>query len=57
MPQYKTVLSLALIIVLLAEFAAIMGIFSEGGEGSYEFTSLHKQKVMIYGRGVYKICG
>lgn len=54
MPQYKTVLSLALIIVLLAEFAAIMGIFTEGGDGAYEFTSLHKQKVMIYGRGVYK---
>lgn len=54
MPQYKKVLLLALIIVLLAEFAAIMGIFSDSDGAAQTVLSVRGEKVRLYGRGVYR---
>ena len=54
MPQYKTVLTLALILVLLAEFAAIMGIFSDSNELVQNVTNVRGEQVSLYGKGIYR---
>jgi hypothetical protein len=45
---------LLLIIVLLSGLATCMGIFSIGGEGSYEYQSIRGKTVTIYGKGLYR---
>lgn len=51
----KRVLSiLVFCIVLLSLVATLSGIFSNQGPGSFEFTSIHGEEVLIYGRGVYR---
>ncbi|MDA1478019.1 hypothetical protein [Bacillus changyiensis] len=50
----KTLTVLILIIVVFAVFAATIGIFSEGGPGEFEMTSVRGETVLIYGKGIYK---
>lgn len=54
MKNKKTVGLLVFIIVALSLLASAFGVFSSDGPGQYEFTSLHGQKVPIYGTGLYK---
>lgn len=55
MMKYKKVISLlVLIIVGLSIVAAAYGVFSNQGQGQYEFNSLHGHRVPIYGNGLYK---
>lgn len=42
------------LICALASAAAYTGIFSGGGPGEYNFTSIHGLNVKIYGRGLYQ---
>jgi len=53
-PQYKTILTISLILVLLGEFAAILGIFSLGGPGRKEIRTYRNTTVELYGTGIYK---
>ena len=49
--------SLTVLSLLVALFAAVyagIGLFSTGGEGSFEFTTLHGETVEIYGQGIYR---
>ncbi|MFZ5809541.1 MAG: hypothetical protein ACOY16_09710 [Chloroflexota bacterium] len=41
------------LIVVLALITAGAGLFSQGGQGSYTFQTLHGQHVEMYGRGIY----
>lgn len=50
----KSITLLTAIIIILALIASFYGVFSGGGQGSYEFKSLHGELVKIYGRGLYK---
>lgn len=45
---------LGLIILSLSVFACLMGLMWGGGNGAYEFTSIHNEPVKIYGLGLYK---
>lgn len=45
---------LAWMIALLAASYAGIGLFSQGGAGPFQFTTLHGQTVEIYGWGVYR---
>jgi len=45
---------LVLIIVGLSLAACIIGLFSSGGKGAYEFKSINNEVVTIYGEGIYK---
>ncbi|PKN21249.1 MAG: hypothetical protein CVU65_17270 [Deltaproteobacteria bacterium HGW-Deltaproteobacteria-22] len=54
-PRFCTQITLmTLIIVFLATIAASVGIFSRGGPGPTEHVSVHGQKVVLYGQGVYR---
>ncbi|WP_181885010.1 hypothetical protein [Pontibacter diazotrophicus] len=50
----RTITVLVLLITLLALVATATGIFSDEGPGVYEYTSIHGQVVMIYGKGLYQ---
>ncbi|MTI59321.1 MAG: hypothetical protein FH762_04895 [Firmicutes bacterium] len=53
--KYKTVLGILIFfIVILSLTATIAGIFSTQGPGNFEFTSIHGQEILIYGKGVYR---
>lgn len=54
MKHKNSISILVLFIVLFSFTAAATGIFSGGGPGQYEFTSIHGEKVLIYGKGIYK---
>jgi hypothetical protein len=54
MKQQSTLCWLILVIAILAAFAASAGLFSIGGEGPFEFATLHGDTVQIYGRGLYR---
>jgi hypothetical protein len=41
-------------IILLSAIAAGTGIWSSGGRSSYEYTSIRGEKVVIYGKGLYR---
>lgn len=41
-------------IIVLSAFAALSGIFSSGGSGSFEYESIRGETVQIYGEGVYQ---
>lgn len=53
MPQYKSVLTIALILVLLTELAVIVGIFGWGGSGKRQIRSVRGENVTLYGVGLY----
>ncbi|WP_202915891.1 hypothetical protein [Pontibacter pamirensis] len=54
MKTVKTITVLVLLIALLALVATATGIFSDGGPGVYEYTSVRGQKITIYGKGLYQ---
>lgn len=54
MKNKKTVNILVGIVIVLSIFASAYGVFSKGGSGKYEFTSVWGEKVSIYGKGLYK---
>jgi hypothetical protein len=53
--QNKHILTILVIsIAIIATAAALMGIFSNEGPGSFQFTSIRGRSVTIYGRGLYR---
>jgi len=55
MQKYKrTIYVLVSCISILALVACLFGLFSSGGNGQYEFKSITKETVTIYGSGIYK---
>lgn len=49
----KTIASLAVLIAVMALFAAGTGLFYQDGGQAFSFTTLHGQDVQMYGRGLY----
>jgi hypothetical protein len=45
---------LTLLVAILAIAYTSIGLFSKGGTGPHEFTTLHGQTVEIYGQGIYR---
>jgi hypothetical protein len=54
MKNIKTIKYLIVIILILATFTSIIGLFSNRGNGSYEYISVGGEIVEIYGKGIYK---
>ncbi len=54
MKYQKTITILVIIIAVFSFIAAAQGMFSSQGPGPYEFTSIHGQQVLIYGKGIYQ---
>lgn len=53
--QNKHILTVLVIsIAIAATAAASIGIFSSGGRGHFQFTSIRGQQVPIYGKGLYR---
>jgi hypothetical protein len=50
----NTLTLLSLLVAVLAAVYAGIGLFSTGGEGAFEFTTIHGQTVEIYGQGIYR---
>jgi len=42
------------LIAILAAVTASVGLFSTSGDGPFQFTTLHKETIEIYGRGLYQ---
>lgn len=53
MKTSTTLLWLSSLILVLALVAAAAGLFWQGGDGLFTFTTLHGQQVQIYGQGLY----
>lgn len=54
MKNQRTIKYLTIIILILATLVSIIGLLSNGGRGSYEYTSINGEIVEIYGKGIYK---
>lgn len=54
MKHKNTITILSLLIALCATLATTVGIFSQAGTGEYEYESIHGQKIIIYGKGIYQ---
>jgi len=55
MKKYKkTVIILVLCVLVLALASCLIGLFSSGGSGQYDFKSINNETVKIYGSGIYK---
>ena len=54
MKNIKTIKYLIVTILILATFTSIIGLFSDRGNGSYEYISVGGEIVEIYGKGIYK---
>jgi len=54
MKYRKQITVLVLIVAVLAATAAIIGITSNAGQGTYEYQSIRGQTVLIYGKGLYQ---
>lgn len=54
MKNQKSITILSSIIILLSAAAALTGIFSSAGPGSFEFESIRGEMVQMYGEGVYR---
>ncbi|MGE5497955.1 MAG: hypothetical protein ACM3Q2_07795, partial [Syntrophothermus sp.] len=53
--RHKKILTVMIFLICaLASFAASAGIFSGGGPGEYNYTSIHGLDVKIYGKGLYQ---
>lgn len=50
----NTLTILSMLVAILAAVYAGIGLFSTGGEGPFDFTTLHGQSVEIYGQGIYR---
>jgi hypothetical protein len=49
----NTLTFLSLLVAVLAALYAGIGLFSSGGTGPFEFTTLHGETVDMYGQGIY----
>lgn len=54
MKKSNTLTILTLLVAVLAIMYTSIGLFSKGGPGLHEFTTLHGQTVEIYGQGIYR---
>lgn len=54
MKHYSALNWLIPLIILIAALTASVGLFSQGGDGPFMFTTLHGQTVQIYGKGLYR---
>lgn len=54
MKHIKAITLLTAIIALFSTAAAATGIFSKGGPGEYDITSVRGENVTIYGKGLYQ---
>ena len=54
MKRSNTLVVLACLVALLAIIYAIAGLFSHGGDGPFNFTTLHGATVEMYGQGLYR---
>lgn len=54
MKQKNTITILVLIIVAISAILTSIGIFSNAGQGSYLFESIHGKTIEIYGKGIYQ---
>ncbi|MEQ8155150.1 MAG: hypothetical protein ABRQ25_09755 [Clostridiaceae bacterium] len=55
MKKYKMSINILVVcIIVLAMVACLVGLFSSGGSGQYEFKSINNEVVKIYGQGLYK---
>lgn len=54
MQNKKTITTIVFLILILAGFAASMGIFTNQGGGEYQIQSIRDQTVTIYGIGLYE---
>lgn len=53
--KYKNTISLlVLLIVIFSLGVSAYGVFSNQGQGEHEFESVHGQKVLLYGKGIYQ---
>jgi hypothetical protein len=50
----KTLIWLSTLVAVLAIIYASVGLFSQGGDGPYTFTTLHGSKTEMYGLGIYR---
>jgi hypothetical protein len=54
MKNHSTLNWLIPLIAILAAITASIGLFSTGGDGPFQFTTLHNETVEIYGKGLYR---
>ena len=54
MKGFRTVSILILFLIVLSAFAALSGILSDRGPGSFEHESIRGEVIEIYGKGVYQ---
>jgi hypothetical protein len=54
MKPSKTLIWLSCLVAALAVVYAAVGLFSHGGAGAFDFTTLHGETVEMYGVGIYK---
>lgn len=54
MPFKKPISLLVLFIILLSFIASSVGIFSNQGQGEFEYKSIYAETVPIYGKGLYQ---
>lgn len=53
--KHKNIIStLIIVIAVTSSIASLMGIFSDGGNGQFEYESIRGQKILIYGKGLYQ---
>lgn len=50
----KTISILVICIIILSLFASLIGIFSKGSSGKYEFESIYGETVKLSAKGIYK---
>ena len=54
MKQKNNISILVLLIVMAGALVTLLGIFSDGGTGSYLYESIRGQTIEIYGKGIYR---
>jgi len=54
MGHKKTITILVILITLFSTVVSFTGIFSNAGDGSFEYQSIRGETIEIYGKGVYK---
>ena len=54
MKRSNTLIWLSILVALLAGVYATVGLFSQGGDGPFTFTTLHGRTTEMYGLGIYR---
>ena len=54
MKRSNTLIWLSILVAILAGIYASVGLFSQGGDGPFTFTTLHGTTTEIYGLGIYR---